>query len=125
MPVEFTAETPIYLQLCQLFRQAIAAGELPPGSRVPSVRDLAIEYGVNPNTVQRALAELERDGLLYAERTAGRFITADASRIEAIRSDLVERQIEGFFRQMHGLGYQKEQLLKILAEKWSDQDGND
>ena len=125
MGVEFDPNTPIYLQLIQRIRQAVVSGEMLPGSKVPSVRDLAVAYGVNPNTVQRALTELERDGLLYAERTAGRFITNDSARIEAIRIELSEQQIERFIGQMQALGYQKTQLMQILTEKWSDLDGHD
>ena len=125
MQIEFASDMPIYLQLVRLVRQAIASGELQPGSRLSGVRDLAIEYGVNPNTVQRALAELERDGLLYTERTAGRFVTTDAARIAAVRVELAERQIDDFVRQMKSLGYEHSQLFKILEEKWSEHNGDD
>ena len=124
MPIEFAGDTPIYLQLVRMIRQAIAAGELPPGSKIASVRDLAIEYGVNPNTVQRSLAELERDGLVFAERTAGRYITTDTGRIEAVRAELSGRRISEFAQQMKALGYSCEQLKKALEEKWSDLDGD-
>lgn len=125
MRIEFDPNTPIYLQLTRQIRQEIASGILPPGAKVPSVRDLAVEYGVNPNTVQRALAELERDGLMFAERTAGRFITQDGDRIASVRNELAEQQIERFIGEMIALGYRKDELLKIMTEKWSDQDGHD
>jgi GntR family transcriptional regulator len=125
MPIEFSADTPIYLQLIGLIRQSIASGERPPGSKMPSVRDLAIEFGVNPNTVQRALSELERDGLLFTERTAGRYITEDAARIAAVRAELAERQIETFLQQMKVLGFKREDLLRVLEKKWSEQNGHD
>lgn len=125
MPVEFASDTPIYLQLIRLVRQAVASGNLVPGSRLPGVREMAIEYGVNPNTVQRALAELERDGLLYTERTAGRFVTTDAARIAAARDELAGRQIDDFVRQMKTLGFDRRQLLETLEKKWSDQNGDD
>ncbi|HAL74855.1 MAG TPA: GntR family transcriptional regulator [Clostridiales bacterium] len=125
MPVEFTSDMPIYLQLIRLVRQGVASGELVPGSRLPGVREMAIEYGVNPNTVQRALVKLERDGLLYTERTAGRFVTADAARIAAVRGELADRQIDDFVRQMKSLGYNCRQLLETLEKKWSDHNGDD
>ncbi len=120
MLIEFSGDTPIYLQLIQIVRQAIITGEMPPGSKIPSVRDLAVQYGVNPNTVQRSLAELERDGLVYAERTAGRFITTDAILIEKTRSELADLQIDAFIAQMKVLGYSQEQLQNILSKKWSE-----
>lgn len=125
MRIEFTGDTPIYLQLIRLIRQAIASGDQAPGSKLPGVRDLAVDYGVNPNTVQRALTELERDGLLYTERTAGRYVTADEKKIAAIRTELAERQIDDFVHQMKALGFDRSQLLKVLEEKWSDQNGDD
>jgi len=125
MPIEFDANMPIYLQLIARIRQSVVSGEMPPGSKLPSVRDLAIEYGVNPNTVQRALSELERDGLLYTERTAGRYITPDTGQIGKLREALSAQHIERFIGQMRALGYQKTQLIRILTEKWSDLDGHD
>jgi GntR family transcriptional regulator len=74
---QFNSEAPIYSQLIGQIRQGIVSGAFPPGERLASVRDLASEAGVNPNTMQRALTELERDGLVYSQRTAGRFVTED------------------------------------------------
>ena len=74
MEWQFRNDSPIYTQLTQRLTQAIVAGEFRPGERLPSVRELAVEAGVNPNTVQRALADLERDGLVFSQRTAGRFV---------------------------------------------------
>ena len=124
MQIEFDSDTPIYLQLIRMIRQAIVTGSLPPGSKMPSVRDLAIDYGVNPNTVQRALSELERDGLVFAERTSGRFITSDDALIDSIRAELADRQIADFTDRMLALGYRREQLLQILSQKWSEKDAN-
>jgi GntR family transcriptional regulator len=125
MPIEFSADTPIYLQLIRLIRQSIASGERPPGSKMPSVRDLAIAFGVNPNTVQRSLTELERDGLLCTERTAGRHITEDTDRIEAVRAELADRQIDDFLLQMKALGFNREDLQRVLDKKWREQNGHD
>lgn len=124
MQIEFDSDTPIYLQLIRMIRQAIVTGSLPPGSKMPSVRDLACDYGVNPNTVQRALTELERDGLVFAERTAGRFITSDDALIESVRAELAERQISDFTDRMLALGYRREQLMQTLSQKWSEKDAN-
>ena len=125
MGYSFDGNTPIYLQLVQIFRQNIVTGVWPPGGRVDSVRELAIQYGVNPNTVQRSLMELERDTLLYAERTSGRFITSDAQLIRKTRDQLADDQIRQFLLQMKSLGYDKSQLAKLVTEKWSEQNGLD
>lgn len=125
MGYPFDSNTPIYLQLVQIFRQNIVTGLWPPGGRVDSVRDLAVQYGVNPNTVQRALAEMERDRLLYAERTSGRFITTDAALIIETRDELAERQIRLFLHQMKDLGFDQAQLVKLVTEKWSESNGLD
>jgi GntR family transcriptional regulator len=125
MPVTFDSSMPIYLQIIDMIRQTVAAGAWPPGSKVASVRDLAIEFGVNPNTMQRALSELERDGLLLADRTAGRYVTTDRVLVEKLRGELAGRRIGQLLEQMAALGYNKEQVLRILQEKWSESDGHD
>ena len=89
MQWQFSNDAPIYTQLIQQVKVGIVTGAFPPGERLPSVRDLATEAGVNPNTMQRALAELERDGLVYSQRTAGRFVTEDNTMInEALPSGM-------------------------------------
>ena len=82
MKWQFSNDAPIYSQLIHQIQVGIVSGAFPPGQRLPSVRDLATEAGVNPNTMQRALAELERDGLVYSQRTAGRFVTEDQIMID-------------------------------------------
>jgi|GEM_PF-46324 len=112
----FDSNTPIYLQLVKLFTIRIAGGEWNPGDRVMSVRDLAVTFKVNPNTVQRALAELERDGLVYTERTSGRFITGEKEKILEARSSLADQKIADFVKQMRQLGYSREQWLALVEE---------
>ena len=89
---QFSGDAPIYSQLIEQIKVGIVSGVFPPGERLPSVRDLATEAGVNPNTMQRALTELERDGLVYSQRTAGRFVTEDKAMIETAKRALAERQ---------------------------------
>lgn len=125
MSYSFETNSPIYLQLVQLFLKDIVTGDWPPGGRVASVRDLAVQYGVNPNTVQRSLAELERDGLLFTERTSGRFITQNTELIGQIRDRLAASQIEVFLEQMRGFGYNHHQLQELVTEKWSEKYGHD
>ena len=97
---EFSNDAPIYTQLIQQIKVGIVAGVFPPGERLPSVRELATEAGVNPNTMQRALAELERDGLVYSQRTAGRFVTEDKEMIRRAKRSLAERHIKTFLEAM-------------------------
>ncbi len=113
----FDANTPIYLQLVKLFTLRIAGGEWRAGERVSSVRDLAVEFKVNPNTVQRALAELERDELVYTERTSGRFITADEGKIQRARSMLAEQEVTQFTLHMKQLGYSRTQWMALVEEQ--------
>ena len=109
-------DRPIYLQLMDTLMQAITSGALPAGSRLPSVRDLAAEAGVNPNTMQRALAELERLGLIYSQRTAGRFITDQAERIQDKRKELAMEQIRIFLSAMKEMGYSAQETIELIQQ---------
>lgn len=116
MKWEFKNDRPIYTQLIEKIELSIVSGQFPAGSKLPSVRDLATEAGVNPNTMQKALSELERDGLVYSQRTAGRFITEDTQMIQKTRRNLAIEQIEQFFQQMGLLGFTREEALEIVKK---------
>ena len=105
---------PIYTQLVQQIKTGIASGEFSPGDRLPSVRDLAMEAGVNPNTMQRALAELERDGLVYSQRTSGRFITDDQKLLSGLRSDLAGECIKDLFDRLRKLGMEDKEIVRAV-----------
>ena len=122
MEYNFTADKPIYLQIMDVFRTSIVSGELKPGDRVLSVRDLALQAKVNPNTMQKALSELERTGLLVSERTMGRFITEDKELIENMKKELVENEADLFLEKMEKLNISKDFILKLLSEKISKGD---
>ena len=115
MKWQFNADAPIWSQLIAQIKVGIVTGAFPPGERLPSVRDLAAEAGVNPNTMQRALTELERDGLVYSQRTAGRFVTEDQSMIASAKRSLAESHIQTFLRAMAHLGYDREEILTPAA----------
>ena len=117
MKWQFSNDAPIYAQLITQIKVGIVSGAFPPGERLPSVRDLATEAGVNPNTMQRALTELERDGLVYSQRTAGRFVTEDQTMIEAAKRGLAEGHIQTFLAAMRRLGYGKEDILNLLRQE--------
>jgi GntR family transcriptional regulator len=113
----FDDNTPIYLQLVKLFTIRIAGGEWKAGDRVASVRDLAVMFKVNPNTVQRALAEMERDGLVFSERTSGRFITSEEGKIQRARSMLAEQEVAQFTLQMKQLGYGQKEWIALVENQ--------
>ncbi|SDB18223.1 GntR family transcriptional regulator [Eubacterium oxidoreducens] len=104
----------IYLQLMNEIERRIIKGQYLPGTRLDSVRELAAEAGVNPNTMQKALAELERSGLVYSQRTSGRFVTDDGERIERMRSDMAKRAAKEFLKHMRELGFSAEEIKQIL-----------
>ena len=114
---QFSNSAPIYAQLVGQIRAGIVSGAFSPGERLPSVRDLAMEAGVNPNTMQRALTELERDGLVYSQRTSGRYVTEDSAAITAARHALAANRVQSFLADMHRLGFDKEGLLSLLRQE--------
>lgn len=116
MPWQFDSATPIYAQLVDRLLCRIASGYYVPGSRMDSVRDLATEAGVNPNTMQKALGQLEQQGLLYTLRTAGRFVTEDGEKIQQVRRTLAKEKIGLFFAQMKALGFSQEQILALMKD---------
>ena len=113
----FTDDRPIWQQLTEQLTVRILKGEYPPGGRLPAVRELASQAGVNPNTMQRALTELERDGLVYSQRTAGRFVTEDKAMIETAKRALAERHITAFLDAMTRLGYRREEVINMLRQE--------
>lgn len=118
MSYEFDSHKPIYLQLIELFSQQIVSGTWAAAAKVASVRDLALTYSVNPNTVQRALSELEREGLMYTERTSGRYITQDQNLIKDLRQKLAGDKVEQFISQMNALGCSRDELISLINMKW-------
>ena len=118
------ADLPIYAQLIFQIKLAIVSGEYLPGERLASVRELAMDAGVNPNTMQRALQELEREGMVYSQRTSGRFVTEDTKVIESAKKHLAEDRIKDFLEQMGRLGYPKEEILSLLKASIEEEKNN-
>ena len=116
MDWRFSPGEPLYTQLGRQLTIAIVSGAYPPGARLPAVREMAAEAGVNPNTMQRALSELERRGLVCARRTAGCFVTEDAECVEKERRALAEDRARDFLDAMEALGYNRVQSV-VLLEK--------
>ena len=115
MPWNLDSDRPIFIQILERTRVDIISGKYQPGDKLPSVRELAAEAAVNPNTMQRAFAELERTGLVYSKRTSGRFITEDREMIEELKADLAKEKIQMFLASMAQLGYDKEQTIALMS----------
>ena len=123
MPWELNSDRPIYAQLVEQMELRILTGIYPPGSRLPSVRDIAQEAAVNPNTMQRALAQLEEAGLLVTHRTSGRSVTEDATMITQARERLAKEQIELFLANMRKLGFESRETLNLVADMLKEMKG--
>lgn len=115
MEWSFTSDRPIYLQLMEQIKLGIVAGAYSPGERLPSVRELATDASVNPNTMQKALSELEREGLVYSQRTSGRFISEDTAMIDATKQELALEQVNRFLDTMARLGYDRTTTLDLMS----------
>ena len=115
MPWELTSDRPIYAQIIEQMELKICSGVYPLGSKLPSVRDLAQEASVNPNTMQRALSKLEESGLLYSVRTSGRFVTEDINMIKETKKRLAQEQVREFFKKMVNLGFDQQDILSMLT----------
>ena len=116
MAEQFDTSRPIYAQLVERLKARILAGTYPPGGHLDSVRDLAAAAGVNPNTMQRALAQLETEGLVRTERTAGRYVTEDTNLIEQLRTDAAQKLAEDFIEKMRGIGYSPARAAALLEQ---------
>ncbi len=107
---------PIYLQIMERIQRDIISGRYRPGDKLPSVRELAVEAAVNPNTMQKALSELERGGLVYSQRTSGRFITEDEELLRELKKERAGRYLAEFIESMHNLGLKDDEILALLNE---------
>jgi len=116
MTWNLNSDSPIFIQITDHLRNDIISGIYKPGERLPSVRDLAANAGVNPNTMQKALSDLELTGLVHSERTSGRFITEDKKMIEELRTALVNTHIEEFFNNLKKLGLTEDDILKLVKQ---------
>ena len=118
MDWQITDGRPVWLQLKEQIAMGILTGIYPPGSRLPSVRELAMDAGVNPNTMQRALTELERDGLAHSMGTMGRVVTQNGEIIDALREKYAKAVVERYMDGMKQLGYSPAEAIKVL-EEWT------
>lgn len=105
---------PIYIQLVEQLKYKIISGEFGAGEKIDSVRNLAQEAQVNPNTMQRALAELERDSLVFSKRTSGRFVTDDKEKIESMRKEVANKEIKNLKNKLERLGFSKDEIIDFV-----------
>lgn len=122
MSEQFDSSRPIYAQLVERLKARILAGTYQSGGHLDSVRDLAAAAGVNPNTMQRALAQLEAEGLVRTERTSGRFVTEDTDLIEQLRASAARNIAADFLEKMRSIGYTPQQAAELLRS-WNEMEG--
>ncbi len=114
MDWNFDSDRPIYIQLIEKMKIAIASEKYKPGDRLPSVRDFAMEIKANPNTVQRAYSELEENGLVITQRTNGKFVTEDRNLIKKMREEIAKQNLEKFIDNMTQLGFTQDEIREYL-----------
>lgn len=118
---KFTGDRPVYQQIMEALRGSILTGELSPGGKVPSVRDLAAQAQVNPNTMQRALTELEREGLLIGGGTSGRTVTTDETVLSTMRQETLHQLARECAEKFKVFGLNPAQAAELLAELESEE----
>lgn len=111
-----TSDRPVFIQIIEKLKMDIVTGVYGPGDKLPSVRELASEAAVNPNTMQRAFSELEREGLVYAQRTSGRFITEDREMIGQVKEQMAVDAMSNFLKNMSLLGFSQQETVRLLAD---------
>ena len=117
MKYKFNNSIPIYIQIVDIIKSKIISGEYKIGSQLDSIRNLALEFEINPNTIQRAFLELENSNLVYSQRTKGRFVTEDEDLIKELKKARATEIIESFIKSMKDLGFSNEEILSLFKEK--------
>ena len=117
MGFDFNNEVPIYLQIIEDIKMQIISNKYSLNQKLLSVREMSVVYGVNPNTIQKALAELEDMGLVYTERTNGKFVTKDKKIVEKIRKQTIDKMMKDFVASMNDIGVDKAQIIDLLGKK--------
>ncbi|MCD7736077.1 MAG: GntR family transcriptional regulator [Lachnospiraceae bacterium] len=114
--MEYNTAIPIYLQVMTSIKRDIVTGRIKPGAKLPSVRDLALQYSINPNTVSRVYRELETEELCFTRRGMGTFVTEDAGRVEKLREDMAQELVREFLAGIRQLGMTDEEALQLLKQ---------
>ena len=116
----FDPMTPIWLQVATQIKQQIVTGVLPPGTKLPGGRDLAVKYGINPNTAARIYQELEREGICETRRGLGTYVTEDESAVDSLRHEMARQAVEKFLSDLSGMGLKREDAIKLILEEERD-----
>ena len=124
MQWQLRGDRPIYQQLVEILTEQIVSGQLAAGDKVPAVRELAAQAGVNPNTMQRALADMEREGLMYTNRTSGRYVTEDKEMIQKIREQIARERIAECLAGMSQLGFSEQEVYRLLEKRQGEGNQN-
>ena len=114
MSWNFDKKSPIYIQIAKHIKMKIISQEIKSGDQLPTVRELAEEAGVNPNTMQRAFSELEQEGMVFSKRTSGRFVTEDEKLIKQKRHELATEELQSFVQNMHHIGFDTSDIIAVL-----------
>ncbi|MGO4540890.1 GntR family transcriptional regulator [Paenibacillus sp. 2TAB19] len=122
MSIEFDNNLPIYLQIMNHMKKQIVVGKLKAGDKIPSVRELAVELQINPNTVQRTFQELEREQIVETKRGLGRYVTSEVDKIMEIKKEMAGDLIDRFIQGMQELGFRNDDIITIVAEAVNDED---
>lgn len=117
---EFSKDKPIYIQIIEYMQKGIISGEYKPGDKLLPVREMAVSAAVNPNTMQKALQELEKDNLLFTKRTSGRFITEDTNMIDELKESFVRKQIFDFYKKMQSIGLTKQEIIIYVKKTFEE-----
>lgn len=112
--MDYNPTIPIWVQVSTMLRRQICAGTLSPGSKLPGGRDLAAEYGINPNTAARVYQELEREGICTTKRGMGTFVTQDENKIKEVRTRMAGDAARAYLVEIHGLGLRTEDAIRML-----------
>lgn len=114
MAWSFSSDRPVYLQIADRITKSVLSGEFCAGEQIPTVRQLALEAAVNPNTVQRAFSELEHEGLIISQGTTGRYVTEDVQVIQHCQNKMAEKIVADFIENMEQLSISKEQAIAMI-----------
>ena len=120
MAWSFTTDKPVYIQIAERIISSVISGEYKSGEQIPSVRQLALEAAVNPNTVQHAFSDLENEGLIVSRGTLGRFVTEDTNIIEKARQKLAEQTVGCFIEKIKKLSVSQDEIITMIGEKWNE-----
>ncbi|HIR27740.1 MAG TPA: GntR family transcriptional regulator [Candidatus Choladousia intestinigallinarum] len=115
--MEFNPALPIYLQVMTMIKRDIVTGELMPGGKLPSVRDMAVQFAVNPNTVSRVYRELESEGICYTKRGMGTFVTEEPEVVGRLKAEMAGELMDQFLEGMKRLGMSGEEVIQLVKER--------